>query len=679
MSKFDVIYQNIGIDRILSFQTIQMPIFQRRYSWGIEKQEDKAQEYFREFLSNRGSNNFYGIVFIHTKQRYNYSTDEAISVYLSDGQHRLVTVILSALCIKDVLSQVVATDQEDMDLIEEVINSNIIKLSTQSNVEAVIDENLNSKLVIKFIEESLFNISKLETDILQIENDIKLKKQLLKQDKSLTSDQRETKKSELERDRRNQIKSVKQKVNLLINHPIIVSYNKIKDYLMVNTTKVNDVEKREPRKIHSILKISENFVDRVEKLSACVITLHPEQGKVVHDWEIENEAFYMFRQMNGLSTPLNAGDLLRAYITQHTKETDNIRDFFNDSQKIKLLKSYSIHDIEDFANYIHKVSSTNWPEETYTWVRNVLNDGKEQSRSQKYIASWTNSLNYLDTISQTYESCNDVVTKEVFKIYISTLNTLRITAFLTKAFVSCQGKTTQSQLQIVELRKIIKTLIFLSIMTTYIEPNSGKRPNISRDLHSREDISSCLKFIAEHFLSNNDISQFKLNVEQHVKTFTFGQEKYRRLSKLLLIIADANKPGKNTQIGVGNNNYNYEHVFPQSYTNTELSNEASLLPATIYNEYDLFISDPDLSDVINLIGNGALLEENTNKSYQNSSPYIKLQKTQTSQNAWWPENLKDLQNSNGLWVKKQIEDRSGVLAKDIVDWLFSDFTQTDLM
>lgn len=103
----DVLVQPLSLQRLVAFRELRMPLFQRPYQWGAPgEHRDRALKYFERFLQNRDANLFFGSVFVHAAHRYDYARDEAVKVQLSDGQHRVVTVVLAAIAVERRLREV---------------------------------------------------------------------------------------------------------------------------------------------------------------------------------------------------------------------------------------------------------------------------------------------------------------------------------------------------------------------------------------------------------------------------------------------------------------------------------------------------------------------------------------------------------------------------------------------
>lgn len=164
-SNTDVLIQPLSLLRLVWFHEIGMPLFQRPFNWGSSGENfDKALQYFDRFLQNKEANLFFGAVFVHATRRYDYARDEAVSVQLSDGQHRLATVVLAALALNAQIRMALQSpllDEEDRYDLEKIVQSPVIKRATNANVHVVVNDFGNTQRITEFVNSALSRIDTL--------------------------------------------------------------------------------------------------------------------------------------------------------------------------------------------------------------------------------------------------------------------------------------------------------------------------------------------------------------------------------------------------------------------------------------------------------------------------------------------------------------------------------------
>lgn len=650
--KTDVLIQQLSIQTILNFESIKMPIFQRKYSWGEEKKESKALDYFEDFLINKDNNSFFGSLFIHSNLRFDYSLDKTVSVYLSDGQHRMITLAISAFALYSNLERLNLIDDDKSEK-DSILSHSIFKNILKIKLECIINNNGFIVNIIPFIQQKIQELEKINNDIISQKSLLQSKLNTLSQIKNVA--ERDKKRKELKKDNNKTIKELEKDIKSINEIPVFFSYKKIYNYISEKNS-------------NTILRMGSKFIDRINSLRTGVISLQAEQGEKVSDEVIEAEAFSMFTQMNGQAIPLSSGELFKSFISQKISNNDSIIKFFQlESEEYNIINNhFGLNDPEKIVDFLQKLDLGKEPSNInfktpYTWVRSLHNT-KDLSKIKQIHEAFTSLVIAYDSIQKSTDEI-----KGLFHIFLNIQNTLPTTIYIAKNFSDLTIKHST------ELRKLLKVLILISIMISYI-PNSGKRPNLARDLHHQiGTIDSGLTYVRNHF-DVLDNFQLKNIVKKHLSSFSFGQSKFRKLAELLLVIADVNNWGNQNTISKADY-YNYEHVFPQSYDKTSNTKDGITTPSTLEVVFNDFYEDADFSKYVDLLGNGALLNENSNKSLKNSSPYIKLQKLDginNHVNSWWPSHAESLRSSNGFWDKDFIEQRSFELAEKICDWLFYD-------
>ena len=95
-----------ALPTLLGYQNLHSPMFHRPYSWGGPKKETAASSYFNDFLANEHAHTHLGNLFVFADERYDFEGKADAIVYVGDGLHRLVTLVLGALVVREALQRI---------------------------------------------------------------------------------------------------------------------------------------------------------------------------------------------------------------------------------------------------------------------------------------------------------------------------------------------------------------------------------------------------------------------------------------------------------------------------------------------------------------------------------------------------------------------------------------------
>lgn len=653
----DVLVQPLSLQRLVAFRELRMPLFQRPYQWGAPgEHRDKALKYFERFLQNRDANLFFGSVFVHAAHRYDYARDETVKVQLSDGQHRVVTVVLAAIAVERRLREVLCElDEDDCADAEKALSSAGLCKCARSGVYCVIDKFGNSEQVGAFIWRELALLAQLEEEKLAVDKTYKAQCGELRGRADMSSAQRKLRKKELTEGKNSDLRRKEDAIKRIQQQPLISSFLQLSDYLA-------------HLKFGKLLKCAENFIERIETLRVGLISLQPEQGEVVPPHIIDSEAFAMFTQMNGDATPLDEGDLFRAFAENRANSDHTLVAFLtrNSSQQ-QSLERFGISSPSEVATLLAKLEDPKHPDKnTYAWVMKLYASPSPNSLLDQFASS----LVALDRLNKALSALHGGV-RSLFELYLHGVSkTATRVVFIAKFAQAMAGRDYTE----VDLRVLLRILVLLELMQLYV-PEGAKRPNLARDLPGIGGTErDALRFVRNHFgVSSNE--ELRAELSTFLCRYPIGEPKHRKLAKLMLACADADSRGASVQMHLWGN-YDFEHVLPVDIVGVQVEEG---LPDEHLELLEEVLDSSDKDKTLNLLGNGALLEGRVNSRNGNASPYRKLQLTVDEQhaNAWWPSHLRDLQSSGGRWGNTLITERTKRLVDAMLAWLFNGLTSND--
>jgi hypothetical protein len=674
---------SISIKNLLKHK-IGIPLFQRGYSWGVNENSNKPLKYFQDFLSNENIHHDFGNLFVYCLEYYEeekwqnpkFYTDKKdseivinpIHIYLTDGQHRLSTLVLSLLAVQTYL------------------NSKYTK--------CIIDEFLNSKIsaVIKTGNGFQNQIETLlKRDIFDILNHINM---------------------EIIVDNEQTIINIKDVINQNKEHtktPAYKAYSQILNHF-INT---NDLPVN--------LNVIKTFLDRLNYLKSIVKILQNDSPLNRTEEQIKIQAYNMFIEMNGQAIQLKDYELLSSFVKQpklieYSRKT-SVNSLFQKPKKgttidvVEVFKYFNVDSINDKFDYFFKSNLDNNYNinDGSTWIRDIIgihDNDKQMNIIDKMKVNISDLKLLNDIFKHKSEDENNKLNKDflfwesgdiepymldIYDLYVKkSIPTIIYGTKTLKDFNQTNQLNSKNKKHKIFLEKLIRVMLMLSLMRTY--NGRASRPNTSRDiLELNFNVQSGFSFFADHFVDLQNIdpqdTQYNPNdaniifkmlkdtFKKHICECIFTN--YTSEAKIILILAEA-KEGKSTFNNILNKNFDLEHILAQNYK-FKNNNEIDLITdqyekkcESLYSE--VFLKSPNS---INLIGNMALLDKNINRSIQNISPLAKNNLT-NQQIGWWSTHYSKLKKSNGEWGIDTINSDTQTIADNTINWLFEGFDYSDL-
>jgi len=671
MSQLEPRNTSVNIYDLLKYN-IDMPIFQRGYSWGVGEKSEKPRQYFVDFLTSENHHHDFGNIFIYSHFYYKESSwsnpgeigsDGLINlipnVFLADGQHRVVTFVLSLYAALFFLKS---------DYLNNKINKKKTSIDNDEKLEgAELEISKNNILEDKIIK--------------QIEN---IKFKITADDELTIVDIKEIVK--------------KENINSYKYTSAFKSFIKLNEYLIDNKSSI----KNKINLVNILLK-------RAKEFTAGIKILENDQTKKRSIPDIENQAYSIFMAMNGQSTQLNDEELFVSFLKQPTlKEHTEDKVLFlfknpklinSEFSKIKdIFKYFKLNSHSDKFDYFFKSNMANHLElnmdreyllsDSYLWIRNIIGSS-DHSKQLLIIDELSKNINILKTF---YDSCKDIEndvwetsdpTRYVLDIYTSNMKkSVTSIVYAVKTYEEIINNFSQKTEFAKNLSKLIKVMFMLNLMKTYNGRES--RPNTSRDvLDLNYNIESGFSFFADHFIEINDKTKTKadlfieleISFKKHLVTCNFT--KFINEAKVVLMLAEI--PNNNSSFkNIIDKHYDLEHILAKKFNPLD---EDSLKDLEIKNPM-LYLCQKEYKNVcidkkhlVHSIGNMALLNKTPNRRNKNISPYDKIE---LKQKGWLSTHFDSLDKSKGIWGANKIESRASEIANACISWLFKDFSADDL-
>lgn len=660
MSTTEIVLVSPSLSKILSYRSLKMPMFQRHYGWGEPGKESLGLSYFSNFLANPEASTFFGQINLFSTSRWDYYRDEGVEVGISDGQHRLVTLVLSILAVRarlmEVVNAPVALDEhtreaQDDDKYEarRILENPAIKSMCDCTLEVVYHPSGKKAKVVPFVNESLEKFLSFEVQRNEIELAHGRKKHALKEvlDRSVRSAQLK----ELNIETRRALSGIDEQETALKRIGVVATYLEI----------YSEVK---PMGVAKFLRLAERFALRLTPLKPSVVCLQPSQGFSYSedDGKIEAEAFNMFAQLNGQAVPLSSGELLKSFIESRVEKNLPLRSAFNpDTPEYQALSYFGLTDAGDFCDFLAKADTGNGNQKNYTWIKSTLYVGSPPTQKLDDLNEWVSCL--VSAHSQISSLPEPWTT--LFRMFIADIARVPHVVLIARCV-----KNEEKVIDSTHLKNLLKALLLTEIAAQYRPPHDA-RFNTSRDLPGAvlSSPAAVVQFVKRHFGEASG-ADFKSALCKFIANAPLGEAKSRALAKILLIVHDIFLGTRDIRIG---KNISFEHVFPQKHEN--LLDDESLPSQVSAGIIEIAELPPaEKNRLINCLGNGALLGPQINSALSNLSPYqkrISQNERPELTNAWWPSHLRDLQESQGNFNKSYILARSERLAQGIASFLTS--------
>lgn len=626
--------------RLLAAQDLQMPLFQRKFSWGVGELAANAVDYADQFLTNNDATDYFGPVILYSAERFNFSTDVVGRIYVADGQHRMVTLALFATAITDRLTELLEheSDEDERAILEEYRADENLGTLRRTSLRVVIDDAGNSPCVREYLQERKEQYSRLKQRIAEMGANARA-------DVDGLGPQA---KKERQASRKAELDALTGQLRQLEHEGVFASYLGLLDSL----PRVND--KRFSRKV-------EAFIKRLTILQSNVVYLLPRTGQLVSEDVLEGEAYATFATLHGHCNPLTAGDLFKSYVA--TKgATSPVNEYrYNDYGPRKFLGKLGISDLDHIVEFLAAYLPADKPVDSYRWLKLKLFGN---SNSKEVLRTMHHALSMLDDFETDLARAESRIAS-LYELYFSTSSRAAKAVFIARMYEGVAAGAT------LRLEELLRVLVLFEVMVLHVT-SSGKRANPGRDipLLKGTSLSTGLAYVLRHF-EVKTVEEFGAKLKTVIAEGPFGQAVYRKLGKLLLVMSDCRNPGADVSVPSWSR-FDYEHLVPQKIAGAL---ESPLLPDVARTKLEAIAELPHLlkQAELNRLGNAALLAGRENSGLGNKSPWEKLEKTRAARldNAWWPTHKSFLEGTSGVIGLEEVAARSERLANEIVSFLMT--------
>lgn len=654
MDKKRIRYQVINppLVRLLSFEGLQLPTFQRHYGWGEKGALEKGVEYLANFLLNKERHPIFGSVYIYSDQRYNYDIDDGIRVWVSDGQHRLVTVVLSAKAILRRLKEIAKSpdlDADEREALDYLLSAPELVAVAQSRLEVLLDEFGRTAQVVKFIDETLHGIAHQSTRRTEIQERYKTKREALAQIEARA--ERTLEKRAIKKEEMAELTRLDEEIAEFEKIGAFSTFRRIEEFL---------AEKKDAK----VIQLAERFVERIAGMLMSMPVVHPAENHNVPLPVLEAESFAMFADINSQATPLTSGELLNSAVQALPQRRPVLQRYFKrGTAEFNAISYFGLTNFDTMSQFLTQMHNGD-SQAADTWVRTTFYSAKASRTAMEEVEGWLSAL----------RQCSDRI--KSLSVPLRSLFDLFFLDFKRGAYaVACARFVMNAGIEKCDegfMKSLLKLLVMFEVCSLYRTP-TNKNFKISRDVADvrMNSLAAGISLVLEHF-EVPTMSELNAAMVKFLSTAPMGQASYRKLTKLLLVLADVNNGGRDVQIPAWKA-YEYEHVLPNKCDNLKSDSD---MPADALAgiEEILNMAEHDRKHLVQLLGNGGLLNKRENITLSNWPPYTKFAKQAEDgfySNAWWPTHLRSLQDSKGNFDAAFIRQRSVKLAEQIAAFLLS--------
>jgi hypothetical protein len=623
---------------ILSAPDLQMPLFQRKYGWGGNGLEFSALDYATQFLVNPDANTYFGRLFVYSAEPFDFRVGADTTVFVGDGQHRLVTLVLFATAMSDRIEAILDTDLPDAARarLENYLQDDYLEILRTTSLRVVLDDAGETPKVHDHLRDCKKRHQQLTSRIAE------LRAKPEKAGERLDADARK----ERQAARQAELSALTAQLRELQQDCVFASYLALLDLIPAENSS-------------EFTHVAMPFFTRMKDFSANLVHLFSKHGLPTPDDALEGEAYNLFHQLNTHNTPLTTGDLFKSYVS--TKgATSPLKAYTDPKDKRRVfLRKLGLVDYTDIVEFFATYLSPGKSVDAHTWLKTKM-FGNPNSRA--VLQSMHGALSQL-TSFETDLSRAEPRIASLYELYFASVRTPRAVAIAQVYAGKKEGET-------VRLEDLLRLLVLMELMPLYT-PSTNKRAR-GRDMHALKGdaLLTGLATVMRHFEATS-FDELTERLKATIAKKPFGLAAYRKLGKLLLILSDYRNPGSDVSVQSWKN-YNYEHLVP-------LKIDGALKPDDLPQDArdalaDLAEQAPAQRDAaLNRLGNAALLASRENKRLGNKSPWAKLNETRTSRldNAWWPTHKTFLESTAGVMGQSQIEVRSERLADAVADFLLS--------
>ncbi|WP_175719839.1 DUF262 domain-containing protein [Burkholderia anthina] len=694
---------------LCSCQALRTPIFQRPYGWLPEK----AIEYLRDFLTNRKANNLFGSVFGYCQTPWNRATPSANEMFVTDGQHRLVTSTVVAIALlAERESRLAANDgisnlaEDTLDMLQELRDNqdHVEALSkiANANIEFMVDEDGTVANLRTFLFESDARIKALEAEIEKSRAhliEVKSKasnrnlprqahaRLLEKKQNGGLSDHEETEFSRLDtltkdilaeraaiaevsRATRNEETSLRAQIDKIASISLYAAYVGVQEHL-------------EKLPLSALYRNFSHYAERQTTFSLALLVLEPKGNNDVDRVVLDDQAAEIFAQINGQTRPLTSPELLNSLFRSFKGfKADNPGEIAERLKSSEIVK----FDGESLCDYIARYESNDGNTKASQWVRHLLAKVRTVGNSVATDAQQAvlDSLRALDSFQRFVLDTSNPSLKGYIDLYKMLVRIPISSIWVLTARVWEAAQTNPHPLA---KSHAVKDLFKMSVLLRVASFSNRTTVNLTRDLANKQSLQDTFVYVANGFefkangsaSSGNGISP---DMVAHVRQALydtlvageFGLPRQRNFARVLLAVADFESVGVKLAYEQASQ-FEFEHVLPQALESMQIEpgqqTDNDILQAQAEIEQMLMLGEKERTSLINRLGNGALLDKTSNISLGKLSPLEKLRiiDQKGMHNGYWPSHLQALRDSKGIVGQSYIEKRSQDFADQIVTFL----------
>jgi hypothetical protein len=646
---------SLALPHILSFAKLGMPVFQRHFGWGVGEKEQAGFEYFQQFLINTDASDYFGQVSLFSDRRWRYGEDKDVIVWVADAQHRLVLLVLTAWTIMQYLRKLESVSDAHAfrrPKILKLMQESELHLLATSPLEVALSFEKPSEPLIAYVQGELARAEKMKEQIVETEARYSAKREAIRANRDNPL-RRETLAANTQEKNR-ELNRLRVEIAEIGKNGIIKTYSLINEFL--GKLDAGD-----------ILTVASDFVTRVRTLQTSLNCLEPRQGYHIPYEMMEVYAYQHFANITIQSGPMSPGEMLGSAIRVQRDGRVGLAGYFGTTPCVEkdALKFFGITNQDELCDYLTRMDTGDDSTNALSWIKRKLHSGAPTAEIFDAITTWTDTLVFMyekvQALPEPWKSLYTVFFRDLGRSAFA----VNVTRFALKAGREhCDDSFMQS---------LLRMLVLFVIAAVHRTP-TGAKFRITRDASGFKtaDWDEGLALMKNHFAADS-LESFRSAVINCVSTEPLGLSMHRKLAKFLLVLADVTNGGRAVQIPAWAS-YDFEHIFPVKHTTMLAEPTLTGSPAEESVEEILALPEFERTQLINLLGNGALLGKAENISLSNNSPYHKYQAqadTAKYSNAWWPSHLKSLQDTKGVFSIEVIQDRSRALAKRAVDFLLA--------
>lgn len=642
----------IKLEQLAQVKRLKLPVYQRAYSWGAldKATERSATAFLDEFLLNSRAADCLGALTVHTTQHCGplspLCADNA-DVYIDDGQHRVVTLVMLSLAVTELLPEAARpevraglTRRNDAmlaDLLRVRLFDSLASLSVECRARPADQEAVD---IAGFLAKSKHEHALAAETLADV----------VEQRKALKHQRGEASAKRAALSKREH--SLLEEIQALHEIP---AYNA---YLQLRAALKGD-------DWGDFIGLVSQLHERMRRLNFGLFVHQPAvSDQALPLSELAASAYSYFYAQNGATTPVPCAELALGSLRNHLPTDHTIFRYIED--KGDRFSSMKILGLQEPADYLPLFMHQARPDgdevptglTEVAWVQRflanvgsaaVLREADHQVRTLDALYEFAQQINALPEPLRS-------VWAALMHVYGQN-STQR--AYIARVLRSDDFDVTSEQ----DLWRLAKVLVGLILVP--FKPTNGQRVRTDTAILKLKTLDDGTKHVRTA-LGASSWEAHQEVVASIIASHTFGATTSgRAFGKLMLLLADANSPGSTINLSTWAM-YHYEHIVPQS--SQRMRSGADLTEAERENLDRLYLED---RDTIHRIGNAALLQDQANKSLQNHAPRIKLERTRqgSNANAWWGTHLQDLERCHGDVTPEFVKERALRIGNSVAAWL----------